>query len=75
MSKYASDIQEIKTELVRLNQHIKDKIPEIERSISHNHAHLENHETRILGLEKWQYKAIGVSIGAMAIIGLAIKFL
>lgn len=75
MTKYGKDIQDIKTELVRMNQHLKDKLPQIEKDIALNTTGLRDHENRILGLERWQYKAIGISVAGMALISLAVHFL
>lgn len=75
MTKYGKDIEEIKIQLATMNQHLKDKIPELEKTIAHNHDHIIDHEKRIGLLEKWQFKAIGISAGAMAILGLIIHFI
>lgn len=75
MSRYETDLQSIKTELVRMNQHLKDRLPQIEKDIALNYTRLNSHSNRITLLEQWQYKAIGISVGTMALIGIALHFL
>lgn len=65
--KIMQDISDIKVHLARLDQKLTDQLPAVDKIIENHQDRLNDHSKRIGVLEKWQYKAIGITVGAMAI--------